>query len=224
MRSVRYEPVDVLWSGTPYPSHDAYGPIEACKIPTVLSGRCRIAPALAGDTPTPHRTLYAPSVVRRARAPQSAPAGHRPTGPGRSRHRPRVHSPGRRYPSLRVIGPVEAAEHMSDGRTRARRTFPGQPRCALRARLSYEPDGRGTNGLRDRRLTSRSESARNLLHWRITAKGRQSAYGPPESPAPRERSRRPNSSAVAKPALEGSPASWPPQVGGPAGGPATQKQ
>ena len=38
MRSVRYEPVDVLWSGTPYPSHDAYGPIEACKVPTVLSG------------------------------------------------------------------------------------------------------------------------------------------------------------------------------------------
>ena len=168
--------------------------------------------------------LHAPSVVRRARAPQSAPAGHRPTGPGRSWHPPRVHSPGRRYPSLRVIGPVVAAEHMSDGRTRARRTCPGQPRCALRARLSDEPDGRGTNGLRDRRLTSRSESARNLLHWRITAKGRRSAYGPPESPAPRERSRRPNSSAVAKPALEGSPASWPPQVGGPAGGPATQKQ
>ena len=89
------------------------------------AGRGRIAPAPAGDTPTPLQTLYAPSVVRRARAPQSAPAGHRPTGPGQSRHPPRVRSPGRRYPSLRVIGPVVAAEHMSDGRTRARRTFPG---------------------------------------------------------------------------------------------------
>ena len=106
--------------------------------------------------------MHAPSVVRRARAPQSAPAGHRPAGPGRSRHPSRVHSPGRRYTSLRVIEPVVAAEHMSDGRTRARRTFPGQPRCALRARLSDEPDGRGTNGLRDLHVASRSESARNL--------------------------------------------------------------
>ena len=66
------------------------------------AGRGHIAPAPAGDTPTPLQTLYAPSVVRRARAPQSAPAGHRPTGPGQSRHPPRVHRPGRRYPSIRV--------------------------------------------------------------------------------------------------------------------------
>ena len=168
--------------------------------------------------------LHAPSVVRRARAPQSAPAGHRPTGPGRSRHQPRVHSPGRRYPSLRVIGPVVAAEHMSDGRTRARRTCPGQPRCALRARLSDEPDGRGTNGLRDRRLASRSESARNLLHWRITAKGRQSAYGPPESPAPRVPSLRPNSSAVPSSPSKEVPPTGRHKLDGSASGPATRQQ
>ena len=136
------------------------------------AGRGRIAPAPAGDTPTPLQTLYAPSVVRRARAPQSAPAGHRPTGPGQSRHPPRVRSPGRRYPSLRVIGSVVAAEHMSDGRTRARPACPGQPRCALRARLSGEPDGRGTYGPRDWRFARGPSQTWNLLHWRITAKGR----------------------------------------------------
>ena len=38
VRSVGYEPVDVLWLGTPYPSYDVYGPIEAYKVLTVLSG------------------------------------------------------------------------------------------------------------------------------------------------------------------------------------------
>ena len=38
VRSVGYEQVDVLWSGTPYPSYDVYGPMEACEVLTVLSG------------------------------------------------------------------------------------------------------------------------------------------------------------------------------------------
>ena len=35
-------------------------------------------------------------------------------------------------------------------------------RCALRARLSDEPDGRGTDGLRDRHSASRAESGMEL--------------------------------------------------------------
>jgi hypothetical protein len=137
------------------------------------AGRGSVAPAPAGDMPTPLRILHAPSVCSEGQgSSQSAPAGHRPTGPRQSRHPPRVHSPGRRYPSLRVIGPVVAAEHMSDGRTRTRRPSPGQPRCALRARLSDEPGSRGTNGPRDWRLAPRAESDLESLHWRNTAQGR----------------------------------------------------
>ena len=128
VRSVGYEPVDVLWSGTPYPSYDVYWPIEAYKVLTVLSGsrphRSGTSQRYAHLTMNLARAVSRPEA--RARAPQSAPAGHRPAGPGRSRHPSRVHSPGRRYPSLRrVIEPVVAAEHMSDGRRRARRTSPG---------------------------------------------------------------------------------------------------
>ena len=149
--------------------------------------------------------------------PQSA--GHRPTGPGRSRHPPRVHSPGRRYPSLGLTPshePVVAAEHMSDGRTRARRTFPGTTSMfttgpALAASRTSRTAGARTDSATGAQPRDPSQ-AWNSLHWRSTAKGRWPTNGRPESPAPRERSQRPNTSAVAKPALEGSPAGRPSQV------------
>ena len=177
--------------------------------------------------PTPLQILHVPSVVRRVRAPQSAPAGHRPTGPGRSRHPPRVHSPGRRYPSLRVIERFVAAEHMSDGRTRARRTSPRTtsmcttgPALGRAGRPGHERTPRQA-----RRAQPRDPSqAWNLLHWHSTAKGRRSTYGPPESPAPRERSRRPNHPLWASPPSKEAPPAGRHKLDCSADGPATRKQ
>ena len=152
------------WSGTPYPSYDDYGPIEACKVLTVLSGS------------RPHRSGTSQRYAHPTQATDLARAVSCPEGQGSSvsARRTQTSRPGSEsapakgplagsaVPVTPSHEPVVAAEHMSDGRTRARRTFPGQPRCALRARLSDEPDGRGTNGLRDRRSASRSESGMEL--------------------------------------------------------------
>ena len=204
----------MLWSGTPYSSRDAYGPIEACKIPTVLSGSRPHRSGTSQRYATPLRILYAPSVIRRARAPQSAPAGHRPTGPGLSRHPPRVHSPGRRYPSLRVIGPVVAAEHMSDGRTRAHRTCPGTTSmCTAGPAL-----GRAGRPGHERTLRQALGLAVRVRHGTYsTAVPRQKGAGQPTA----HLSRRHRGSEAGglihplwpSPSLEGSPASRPSQVG-----------
>ena len=163
----------MLWSGTPYSSLRLWAD-RGLQGPNCTK---RVAATSLRHQPAIRPPHYRPCTRRQLSGgpgflTESAPAGHRPTGPGQSRHPPRVRSPGRRYPSLRVIGSVVAAEHMSDGRTRARPACPGQPRCALRARLSGEPDGRGTYGPRDWRFARGPSQTWNLLHWRITAKGR----------------------------------------------------
>ena len=155
--------------------------------------------------------MHAPSVIRRARTSVSARRSqtNRPGSESAPTEGPLFGSAVLVTPSHE---PVVAAEHMSDGRTRTRRSFPGQPRCALRTRLAGEPDSRGTNGVAANPRSRDPSQSWNLLRWRITAKGRRPAYGPPKSPAPRERSRQPNNLLTAKPALEGSPVGRPSQV------------
>ena len=108
-----------------YPSCDIYGPIKACKVLTVLSGS------------RPHRSgtsqRYAHPTTDLARA-VSCPEGK---GSSVSARRTQTNRPGSEsapafgpltgsaVPVTPSHEPVVAADHMSDGRTRTRRTCPG---------------------------------------------------------------------------------------------------